>query len=112
MKGDTVVPQKRVRVLSVFAIVASLLLVFCLINRRINSRIADVRSKAGESRELYMRMQKEEYELENTLALIQTNPMIEDIARRNFNYMKRDELRLVITNPEVLYGGVDEIPAR
>jgi len=79
---------------------------------RIDTRIADVRSKVNESRVVFSRMLGDEHALENTLEMIHTYSIIEDLARKNFNYMKRDELRLVITNPEVLYGGVEEVPIR
>jgi len=45
--------------------------------------------------------------LQETLAMMGTDAFIESQARDLYGYMKSDEIRFVITDPEVLYGTSD-----
>lgn len=56
-------------------------------------------------------LQQEQTELKNTLKTVGTDSFIEHQARTLYGYMKPDEIRFVITNPEILYVN-DEIPSQ
>ena len=56
-------------------------------------------------------LQTEQQSLDDTLATTGTDAFIENQARTLYNFMMPDELRLVIVNPEALYGG-EEVPSR
>lgn len=56
-------------------------------------------------------LRAEKADLEEKLQTVGTDAFIENQARTMYGYMMPDEIRFVITNPEVLYGD-EEIPSR
>ena len=87
-----------------------LFIAFALFYHHLDMQIKETTAQVKQS-EIDLRHYKEQaVELQNMLAIADTDAFVEQKARE-YGYMRKDELRFVITNPEVLYGS-DEIPKR
>ena len=103
--------MKRVRVWPVCVVVACLLAVFLWFNGQLSQELKATDQASNERRVRLSRVQSEQTELKEKLELVGTEAYIENQARTVYGYMRPEESRFVITNPEVLYG-TDEIPER
>jgi cell division protein FtsB len=103
--------SRNIRVWPVCALIGCILTAFLWSSAQIGSSIRDVNSKYEQSRVKYNQLQNEQEKLKDTLELVDTEAFIENQARTLYGYMRPDEIRFVITNPEVLYG-TDELPER
>ena len=96
--------RKRVGVLPVLALIACLVCAFLWQSNRIGEQINDVNAQLDDSRIQLTNAQNEQAQLKEDLQTVDTEAFIENQARSLYGYMKRDEIRFVITNPEALYG--------
>jgi cell division protein FtsB len=101
--------RRSIRVWPVLAILACMLVAFLWSSGQVTGAINQVDDKYNQSRVKLTQLQNEQAALKETLDLVGTEAFIEDRAR-SYGYMKPDEIRFVITNPEVLYG-TENIPA-
>ena len=95
----------------VFSLLLCMLLVFLWSSGQLNGSIRDLDEKYNQGRVKLTRLQNEQTGLQSTLEMVDTDAFIESQARTLYGYMRPDEIRFVITNPEVLYG-TDEVPVR
>lgn len=103
--------RRDVRLWPVLAIMSCLFAVFLVASSQVNVGIRETEEKLSQQRVILTKAQTENSELTDLLEAVGTDSFIENQARTMFGYMKQDELRLVITNPEVLYG-TDQVPVR
>jgi len=101
-KGD--IMSVRVRFITVAIIIAVMLISFTVffIVRQNTMKSLDEQYNQAFSYQQYL--ENKENNLRSTLSTMGTDAFIENQARTVYGYMKSDELRFVITNPEVLYG--------
>ena len=103
--------SRSVRAWPIFLLLAVMLVAFFWWNHQASQDIRDVTSRYDQGRIKLAQLQEEEITLQENLKLVGTDAFIEHQARTEYGYMRDDEIRLVITNPEVLYG-TDEVPVR
>lgn len=80
-------------------------------------KISEVDRDLNEQRDVYAQqklaisvLENKQMDLQEELKLTGTDAFIENQARTLYNFMMPDEIRLVIVNPEALYGG-EEVPS-
>ena len=96
--------RKSVGLWPVCALLVCILAAFFWSNAQVSKSVKEVNEKYERSRVKLTQLQGEQTELKNTLELVGTDAFIESQARSIYGYMRPDEIRFVITNPEVLYG--------
>jgi cell division protein FtsB len=101
-KGDGM--PVRVRVVAVICIVAVIAIGFTFLFFQKGNTIKQLDAQYFEQLSYQQYLEKKESTLRETLAAMGTDAFIENLARTLYGYMKSDELRFVITNPEALYG--------
>ena len=69
---------------------------------QMNAMLAEEQSRILELQALARMGREIEVEILNA----ETDAYVENEARTKYGYMRRGEIRFVITNPEVLYGGI------
>ena len=102
---------RSVRILPICVLLILMFVVFLWFGSKIGAEIKEVDDQYNQSRMKLSQLQEEQAELNETMVMIGTDTFIEAQARTMYGYMRPDEIRLVITNPEVLYG-TEEVPAR
>lgn len=103
--------RRDVRFGPVLAIMSCLFAVFLVASSQVNAGIHETEEKLSQKRVALTQAQTENIQLQDLLEAVGTDSFIENQARTMYGYMKPDEIRFVITNPEVLYG-TDEVPVR
>ena len=103
--------RRSISVWPVLALIACMLAVFLWSSGRLSESIKGVEEKYNQGRVKLTRLENEQTGLESTLEVVDSEAFIENQARSVYGYMRPDEIRFVITNPEVLYGS-DPIPER
>ena len=83
--------------------------IFCF-GGKLSAALDDVSSINEEGTVRLAEAQGKNAELEAMLETVGTDTFIENQARTLYGYMMPDEIRFVITNPEVLYGD-EELPS-
>ena len=73
--------------------------------------IGELDDAYGQSKARLAELQKDQAALKDTLASVGSDAYIENQARTVYGYMMPDEIRLVISNPETLYGE-EGVPSR
>ena len=96
--------RKRVGLFPVLLIFGCLLIGFVVVSNGLVSRIAETDELYQQGVATSNNLEIRQNELKGTLASASSDAFIENQARSLYGYMKPDELRLVITNPEALYG--------
>ncbi|HNW87125.1 MAG TPA: septum formation initiator family protein [Candidatus Limiplasma sp.] len=96
--------RKRVGLYPVLAILGCLAIAFLWVYTKLDQHISDVNLQYQQAISANSSLETEQTELKNTLASANTDAFIESQARTLYDYMKPDEIRFVITNPEALYG--------
>ena len=96
--------SRRVRIFPIITIVACLTLTFLWASSKLETQIDDIGQQYQQAISTSNDLETEQGELKNTLASVNTDAFIENQARTIYDYMKPDEIRIVITNPEALYG--------
>ena len=94
----------RVRVIAVICILAVITIAFAVVYSLRQNTVKELDQEYVETLSYHQYLENKENSLRKTLAALSTNEFIEYLARTLYGYMKSDELRFVITNPEVLYG--------
>ncbi len=94
----------RVRIVTVFCVLAVIILAFTVLYISKNNAMKELEQQYFEAVSYRQYLESKENSLQNMLATMGTDSFIENQARTLYGYMKSDELRFVITNPEVLYG--------
>lgn len=97
----------RVKLVAVIAIVVVITIGFAFLFFQKNSTMKKLDEQYFESLSYYQNLEKKESTLRETLDAMGTDAFIESLARSLYGYMKADEIRFVITNPEELYGYQD-----
>jgi cell division protein FtsB len=96
--------HRRVSIVPVVAILGALLVVFFWLSSRIAGDINEVGDQYQQAVAVNTTLETQQNDLKTTLASVNSDAFIEKQARALYDYMKPDELRLVITNPDALYG--------
>jgi len=94
----------RVRVVAVIVIVIVITIGFTFLFFQKKNTLKSLDEQYLEALSYHQYLEKKESTLKETLDAMGTDAFIENIARSLYGYMKADELRFVITNPEELYG--------
>lgn len=103
--------RRSISIWPVCAVLACMLIAFMWSSSQLTGSIKDVEEKYDQSRVKLTQLQNEQTGLKSTLEMVDSDAFIENQARTLYGYMRPDEIRFVITNPEVLYG-TDEVPQR
>lgn len=96
--------RRRVGLLPVLAVLACFTIAFLWVSSKLDNNIADVNQQYQQAVASSNTLETEQNALKNKLASANTDAFIENQARTLYDYMKPDEIRFVITNPEALYG--------
>ncbi|MEA5000135.1 MAG: septum formation initiator family protein [Candidatus Limiplasma sp.] len=96
--------RKRVRLIPVIVLVGALLVGFFWVSSNLVTNIQETDALYQQTVATSNSLETRQNELKTLLASANSEAFIEKQARALYDYMKPDELRLVITNPEVLYG--------
>ena len=102
--------RATVRIWPITIILACVLIIFVVSTGELNGQIKELDERYSQNRIKFNRVTSEQEKLKSTLSIVGTDAFIEHEAR-GYGYMREDEIRFVITNPEVLYG-TDELPGR
>ncbi len=95
--------KKRVGVLPVLALLLCLIGFFIWRSSTLGSSIQVINGQLDQSRMQLTQEQNTKAQLEQELSLVGTDAYIESQARSEYSYMKKDEIRFIITNPDKLY---------
>ncbi len=96
--------RKSISIWPVCALLACMLAAFLWSSSQLTGSIQNVEEKYNQTRVKLTQLQNEQTGLKETLEMVDTEAFIENQARTMYGYMRPDEIRFVITNPEVLYG--------
>lgn len=96
--------HKRVGLVPVIVVLGLLLVSFFWFSNKLAKGISDADSQYQQAVAVNTTLETQQNDLKNTLASVNSEAFIEKQARTLYDYMKPDELRLVITNPDALYG--------
>ena len=88
----------------VLGMIALVVLVFGLINIRLNRGIEALKGQVEEGSLVVAAKQKELSELSSKLQLASTDAFIATEARTRYGYLAPGEIRFVVVNPELLWG--------
>ena len=100
----------RVRVITVICVFVVITVAFTILFVQRENTMKSLDERYVEALSYHQYLESKENSLQETLAALGTDAFIENIARTQYGYMKSDELRFVITNPDVLYGTQEGIP--
>ena len=95
---------KRVSLIPFLVIAAALTVGFLWFHTKLDENIQDANAQYQQACIASNNLETEQNHLKTMLATVNTDAFIENQARTLYDYMKPDEIRIVITNPEVLYG--------
>lgn len=95
--------RKKVPLIPTLAIIACLVLAFVWSSRITNQKLDELNRQYDANRMKMVELQKQKSALSEKLRLSTTDAFIENQARTLYGYMKRDELRFIITNTDELY---------
>ena len=95
--------RRSVSIWPVLGLLLCILIAFLWYGNSLTGSLHEVESKIDQGRVRLLQLEYEEGSMRDTLDIVGTDAYIENQARL-FGYMKPDEMRFVITNPEVLYG--------
>ena len=99
----------RVRVVAVICILDVITIAFAFLFFQQRNAMKELDERYIEALSYHQYLENKENKLQATLAAMGTDAFIENLARTLYGYMKSDELRFVITNPEALYGTQESI---
>ena len=103
-KKKKVKERKYVSVIWLVTILALVTLGYTIVSNNINQKIIDFSRQENSKRLRILELEKEEKDLNDSIALAQTDAFIEYEARTKYGYLRPGEIRFIITNPESLYG--------
>jgi len=96
--------RKRVRLLPILIVLACVSIAFFFVSSKLDRGISDVTQQYQQAVVTGNSLETTQNDLKQTLSTAKSDAFIENQARNLYDYMKQDEIRIVITNPEVLYG--------
>lgn len=96
--------RKRIRLLPLVVVLACISLAFFWVSSRLDQRIDETDALYQQAVALKSETETDQNDLKETLGTVNSDAFIENQARTLYDYMKQDEIRIVITNPEALYG--------
>ena len=99
------------RTVNIWVLIGALfcvLVAFFCMSSSLSRSIGELDDAYGQSKARLAELQKDQAALKDTLA---SDAYIENQARTVYGYMMPDEIRLVISNPETLYGE-EGVPSR
>ncbi|MDD3411330.1 MAG: septum formation initiator family protein [Eubacteriales bacterium] len=96
--------RRRIGLWPVVAVILCMVGAFMWQSSRLERSMDEVSQQYEQSRVKLSQLQSEQATLQLTLENVDTDAFIENRARTEYGYMKPDEIRFVITNPEALYG--------
>ena len=96
--------RKTVNVWFLIGALACVLIVFFCYSGTLSQTIQQLNDAYNQDKIRLADLQTEEASLKNTLQDVGSDSFIENQARKEYGYMMPDEIRLVISNPEALYG--------
>jgi len=85
-------------------VLACLSIAFLWVSSRLDKQIDNASSLYQQAAALNNTLETRQNKLKETLETTGSDAFIENQARSLYDYMKQDEIRIVITNPEALYG--------
>ena len=94
----------RVKIVAVICILIVIAIAFAVFYIQKQNTIKSLDERYVEALSYQQYLENKESNLREMLAALGTDAFIENLARTKYGYMKSDEIRFVITNPEVLYG--------
>ena len=94
----------RVRALTVVIIIVIITIGFTFLFFHKRNTMRQLDEQYWEALSYHQYLENKESTLRETLDELGTDAFIENLARTQYGYMKADEIRFVITNPEDLYG--------
>lgn len=103
--------RRGVSIWPVMAILGCLLVAFIWSGGQLRQSIQEVDQKYEQNSQRLRQLQNDQVALKELLEASGTKAFIENQARTEYGFMKPDEIRFVITNPEALYG-TEGVPAR
>ena len=95
--------RKKVPLLPTLAIIACLVLAFLWSSRITDRKLDELDKQYDANRIRLTQLQNEQTALKKKLDTSETDAFVENQARSLYGYMKKDELRFVITNTDELY---------
>lgn len=96
--------RRTVNVWVLIGVLACVLIAFFCYSGNLSQSINDLNSVYDQDKVRLSDLQGKQAELKSTLENAGSDSFIESHARSDYGYMMPDEIRLVITNPDVLYG--------
>lgn len=96
--------RKTMNALVVIAIAACMLIGFWVLSGSYATTIDELNEACDQGRLRLAELENEQAELKTMVETVGTDAFIENQARTLYGYMMPDEIRFVITNPQVLYG--------
>lgn len=96
--------RKTMNAFVVIAIAASMLIGFWVLSSSYGTTIDELNAACDQSKLRLSELQNEQSDLKAMIELVGTDAFVENQARTLYGYMMPDEIRFVITNPQVLYG--------
>ena len=100
--------RKKIPLLPIIAMMVCMVAAFAWTSYGNRQRLDELKTKYEQSRVQLAQAQNEQAALQETMDLAETDAFVENQARTQYGYMKPDEIRFVITNPETLYAGEAE----
>lgn len=99
--------RRKVPLLPTLAVVACLVLAFVWSSRSTQQKLDELSKQYDANRIRLTQLQNEQTALKKKMDTSETDTFIESQARTLYGYMKKDELRFVITNTDELYSADD-----
>ena len=96
--------QKRFGIVPIAIALACISIAFFWVSSRLSDHLEATDQQYQQAVATNNTLETQQNKLKNTLATVNTDAFIETQARTRYDYMMPDEIRIVITNPEVLYG--------
>lgn len=103
--------RKTINIWVLISLLACIMIAFFCYSSSLNSTIEELNATYDSSKIRLADLQSQQASLKSTLEKVGSDSFIENQARTMYGYMKPDEIRLVITNPEALYGD-QGVPSR
>lgn len=96
--------RKSIGIWPVLGLLMCMLVAFLWYGSDLTNSLNEAEERFDQGRVRLMQLEYEQSRLKDTLEVSGTDAFIENQARMLYGYMKPEEMRFVITNPEVLYG--------
>lgn len=96
--------RKRIGLIPVLVLFGLLMIGFLWLSNGLVTDIRDTKERYHAAISTGNDLETAQNKLKEVLASAHTDAFIENQARTLYDYMMPDEIRLVITNPDVLYG--------